>query len=99
MSRVRLLTSIPVSPDQELLYPTAQKSWAFTAVLSLTTGRLAPRVPEAQYLIPDLLGETQEEIEMWQGCSRSEIQYLEYVPDEFLNLWDQSEAAVGSRAV
>ena len=39
------------------------------------------------YLIPDLLGEPQEEIEMWHGCNSSEIQYLEYVPREFLDLW------------
>ena len=42
------------------------------------------------YLIPELLDEPQEEIEMWHGCNRSEIQYLEYVPEEFLNLWDQA---------
>ena len=36
------------------------------------------------YLIPELLDEPQEEIEMWHGCNRSEIQYLEYVPEEFL---------------
>ncbi len=41
------------------------------------------------YVIPDLLGEQQEEIEMWHGCSRSEIEYLEYVPEEFLKLWHQ----------
>ena len=42
------------------------------------------------YLIPDLLGERQQEIDMWHGCDQSEIQYLEYTPPEFLNLWDNS---------
>ena len=41
------------------------------------------------YLMPNLLGEQPEEIEMWHGCNQSEIQYLEYIPPEFLNMRDR----------
>lgn len=40
------------------------------------------------YLIPNLLGDFPQEIDMWHGCSDSEIQYLEYIPHAFLALWD-----------
>ena len=41
------------------------------------------------YLISDLLGEQPQEFEMWHGCNQAEIQYLEYIPPDFLNMWDR----------
>ena len=40
------------------------------------------------YLIPYLLGQKVERIEMWHGSSDAEPAYLEDIPFEFFSLWD-----------
>ena len=42
------------------------------------------------YLIPYLLGQKVERIEMWHGSSDAEPGYLEEIPFEFFFLWDES---------
>jgi hypothetical protein len=42
------------------------------------------------YLIPYLLGQKVERIEMWHGSSDAEPGYLEEIPFEFFSLWDES---------
>jgi hypothetical protein len=45
------------------------------------------------YLIPYLLGEDQEELDVWHGTNIAEKAYLEYWPPEIWALWD--DAALG----
>ena len=61
--------------------------------LPAATAKLRETMLLNLYLIPDLLGEPQEPIDMWHGCNRSEIEYLEYIPPEFLSLWDHQALA------
>jgi len=42
------------------------------------------------YLIPYLLGQKVERIEMWHGSSDAEPGYLEEIPFEYFFLWDES---------
>ena len=41
------------------------------------------------YLIPHLLGLTQEELDIYHGSNLDEKDYLEYVPPEIWALWDE----------
>lgn len=41
------------------------------------------------YLVPHLLGAEQAELDIWHGSNWAEKDYLNYVPDEFLALWDK----------
>jgi len=43
------------------------------------------------YLIPYLLGQKIERLEMWHGSSDAEPGYLEQIPFEFFLLWNESE--------
>ncbi|MBD3192580.1 MAG: hypothetical protein GF308_18210 [Candidatus Heimdallarchaeota archaeon] len=45
------------------------------------------------YLIPHLLGEEQEKLDIWHGINTAEKEYLDYAPVEVLDLWD--EVALG----
>ena len=40
------------------------------------------------YLIPHLLGEDQPELDIWHSAFEYK-EYLDYVPPEFLELWDE----------
>ena len=40
------------------------------------------------YLIPHLLGEDQPELDIWYGAFEHK-EYIDYVPPEFLELWDE----------
>lgn len=40
------------------------------------------------YLIPHLLGLSQPELDIWHGSNIDRRDYLEYIPAEFLALWD-----------
>jgi hypothetical protein len=42
------------------------------------------------YLIPHLLGEDQEELDIWHGTNIAEKGYLEYWPPEIWALWDDA---------
>ena len=42
------------------------------------------------YLIPRLLGQKEETIDMWHGSSDEEPGYLEEIPSEFFSLWDEN---------
>jgi hypothetical protein len=42
------------------------------------------------YLIPHLLGEDQEELDVWHGTNIAEKGYLEYWPPEIWALWDDT---------
>lgn len=41
------------------------------------------------YLIPHLLGQDIEKINMWHGSNYEEIEYLEWIPLEYFSLWDE----------
>ncbi len=41
------------------------------------------------YLIPHLLQIKQDEYKMWHGSNWAEIEYAEYLPAEFIDLWDE----------
>jgi len=42
------------------------------------------------YMIPHLLGQEQEELDIWHGSNWKEKGYLEEVPREFFELWDEA---------
>ena len=42
------------------------------------------------YLIPHLLGQKQEELDIWHATNYEQADYLEYVPAEIWALWDAS---------
>ena len=43
------------------------------------------------YLVPHLLGEPISEIDMWHGSSDAEPEYVEHIPDRYLQLWTDEE--------
>ena len=43
------------------------------------------------YLVPHLLGEPISEIDMWHGSSDAEPEYLDHIPDPYLQLWTDEE--------
>jgi len=42
------------------------------------------------YIIPRLLGQDQEELDIWHGSNLAEKTYLEYIPPVLFDLWDQA---------
>jgi hypothetical protein len=42
------------------------------------------------YLIPRLLGQDQEKLDIWHGSNLAEKAYLEYIPPELFDLWDEA---------
>ena len=42
------------------------------------------------YLIPRLLGQDQEELDIWHGSNLAEKAYLAHIPPELFELWDES---------
>jgi hypothetical protein len=42
------------------------------------------------YLIPHLIGQDQEELDVWHGTNIAEKGYLEYWPPEIWALWDDA---------
>jgi hypothetical protein len=49
------------------------------------------------YLIPYLLGQKIERLEMWHGSGDAEPGYLEQIPFEFFLLWNESERQWAAR--
>lgn len=45
------------------------------------------------YLLPALIGEKQERLDIWHGTNLEDASYIEYLPAEVLALWDA--AAIG----
>jgi len=45
------------------------------------------------YLIPYLLGEEQEEYDIWHGSNLEAKEYLDYAPIEIFGLWDEGDRA------
>lgn len=43
------------------------------------------------YLVPRLLGEPISEIDMWHGSSDAKPEYLDHIPDPYLQLWTDEE--------
>ena len=43
------------------------------------------------YLVPHLLGEPISEIDMWHGSSDAEPEYLDHIPDSYLQVWTDEE--------
>jgi hypothetical protein len=43
------------------------------------------------YLVPYLLGEPISVIDMWHGSSDAEPEYLDHIPDPYLQLWTDEE--------
>lgn len=42
------------------------------------------------YIIPRLLGQDQEELDIWHGSNLAEKAYLEYIPLALFELWDEA---------
>jgi len=57
--------------------------------LSKAVFRLRQTMLSNLYLLPRLLGLTQEELDIWHGSNLAEKGYLEYVPPEVWALWDE----------
>ena len=45
------------------------------------------------YLVPFLLGIDISRLDIWHGINTAEPDYIEYMPEEYLNLWDDEALA------
>ncbi len=48
------------------------------------------------YLVPHLLGSPIAELDIWHGSSDAELDYIECVPEVYLQLWTEAERAWAS---
>jgi hypothetical protein len=69
--------------------------WALALLRAGDQENAARRLRKAMlsnlYLIPHLLGLPVRELDIWHGSNIAESSYLEYVPEEYLLLWDEKE--------
>jgi len=57
--------------------------------LEAATQKLRQTMLSNLYLIPHLLGLEQEEFDIWHGSNFKEKGYLQYIPQEIFELWDE----------
>lgn len=58
--------------------------------LEAATEKLRQTMLSNLYVIPHLLGQEQEELDIWHGSNIKEKAYLEYIPPEIFELWDEA---------
>jgi len=61
-----------------------------TGDIAGATRKLQETMLSNLYLIPHLLGEDQDELDIWHGTNIAEKGYLEYCPPEIWALWDDA---------
>jgi hypothetical protein len=68
--------------------------WALALYHTGDTAKATRKLQETMlsnlYLIPHLLGEDQDELDIWHGTNIAEKGYLEYCPPEIWALWDDA---------
>lgn len=57
--------------------------------LAGATQKLRQTMLSNLYVMPYLLGETQAELDIWHGTNLAEPTYLQWIPPEILELWDE----------
>ena len=73
--------------------PIHRLSWALALFRSGDHEGAKQKLREAMltnlYLIPHLLGQTVQEIDMWHGSNLEEPSHLDEMPEEFFSIWDE----------
>lgn len=57
--------------------------------LEAATLKLRQTMLSNLYIIPHLIGQEQEELDIWHGSNLAEKAYLEYIPSEIFELWNE----------
>ncbi len=58
--------------------------------LEAATVKLRQTMLTNLYIIPHLLGQEQEELDIWHGSNYAEKGHLEFIPSEIFKLWDEA---------
>ena len=58
--------------------------------LAAATRKLQRTMLSNLYLIPRLLGQEQEPLDIWHGSNIAELVHVEYIPPEIFALWDET---------
>lgn len=81
-------------PD-DMHYPGHRMCWALALYRDskeqAASQKLGQAMLENLYILPKLLDDPIERLDIWHGCNIAEPEHLDYVPPEFFDIWTMEE--------